>query len=327
MYKDACSFHNRNRFIVTSFILSALVGCLLFGKSQAAEPALKIGVAWESKSAMADRVTAGFTNAIKLLAPQIEIELQKDLKDLPALGEVAKRFEKEKGAIVFMRSTGAKYLGQNILSVPGFFGACNDPVELGILKNIQAPEGNCSGVTYAIPYTVQFEILIKVLPQMKSVLLLVQDGHPTSILNQQGTKAACEQYKIEYSDKLCKTKEDAIAAAKDVESKGSVVILGSQALLIDNGGVIATAVKTPVVSYTEKPVMDGALCGLVADDVKLGGMLAESVVNVLLNGKTIQQTPVKIDSKPQLLINIDSAKRLALEIPFELLENAKLIQK
>ena len=226
-----------------------------------------------------------------------------------------------------MRSTGAKYLGQNKLSIPGFFGACNDPVELGVLKNASAPEENCSGVTYAIPYRVQFELLVRVLPQMKSVLLLVQDGHPTSLLNQQGTKAACEQYKIEYNDKACKTKDDAIAVAKEAEAKGVVVILGSQALLIDNGGVIASSAKIPVISYTEKPVMDGALCGLVADDIKLGGMLAESVVNVLINEKAIQETLVKTDTKPQLLINTVTAKRLGLDIPFELLENSKLIQK
>jgi putative ABC transport system substrate-binding protein len=309
-------------------ILIGLLGCAFLGiKLDAAEAPQKIGIAWESKSAMADRVTAGFTNAMKLLAPQIDLELQKDLKDVAALGETAKRFEKEKSAVVFMRSTGAKYLGQNKLSIPGFFGACNDPVELGILKNSAAPEGNCSGVTYAIPYAVQFEILTKVLPQMKSVLLLVQDGHPTSILNQQGTKTACESLKIQYNDKACKTKEEAIAAAKEVEAKGVVVILGSQALLIDNGGAIALAVKCPVISYTEKPVMDGALCGLVADDVKLGRMLAESIVNVLLKGASIHQTPVKVDSQPQLLINTDTAERIGLAIPFEILESAKRIQK
>jgi putative ABC transport system substrate-binding protein len=73
--------------------------------------------------------------------------------------------------------------------------------------------------------------------------------------------------------------------------------------------------------------MDGALCGLVADDVKLGGMLAESVVNVLLKKASIHQTPVKVDSQPQLLINTDTAERIGLAIPFEILESAKRIHK
>ena len=70
-----------------------------------------------------------------------------------------------------------------------------------------------------------------------------------------------------------------------------------------------------------------ALCGVVADDVKLGGMLAESVVDVLVKGKAIKDVPVKTDPKPRLVINIATAKRLGLEISFEILETAKIIEK
>jgi putative ABC transport system substrate-binding protein len=312
----------------TAAFLIALLGCAFLGdKLDAAEAPQKIGIAWEGKSSVAEKIVKGFGEAMKTLAPQTEIELQKDLKDIPALETMAKQFEKDKQAILLLRSSGAKLLGKTKLSVPSFFGACDDPVALGALKNPNAPEGNCSGVTYAIPYATQIETLSQVLPQMKSVLLLLEEGHPTSGLIQSGTQAACASLKIAYADKTCKTKEDILAAAKEAETQGSVIIVGSQALMMANAGAIAATIKVPMVSYTEKPVLDGALCGVVADDVKLGAMLAESVLEVIAKGKAIKDVPVKTDPKPQLVINVAAAKRLGLDIPFEILQTAKIIEK
>lgn len=310
-----------------AIVIASLGLALCAGKVNAADTAIKIGIAWEGKSAVAEAELNGFLKAMKELAPQADIEVQKDLKDVAALEETAKKFEKEKGAMILLRSSGAKLLGKNKFAIPGFFGGTDDPVGLGVLKNASAPEGNCTGVTYAIPYATQLETSLKVLPSMKTVVLLLQDGHPTSGLIQAGTKAACESMKIAYSDQMCKTKEDVLAGAKGAESKGAVILMGSQSLMMENGGAVAAQVKAPVISYTEKPVTDGALCGVVADDNKLGAMLAESVIDVVIKGKAIKDVPVKTDPKPQLLINVLSAKRLNLEIPFEILETAKLIQK
>lgn len=311
-----------------STFLILLVGiAVLAEKSPAADGAKKVGIAWEGKSNVPDKVLQGFLDTMKQEGPAVEIEVQKELKDVAALDETAKRFEKEKQAIVLLRSSGAKALVKNKISIPGFFGACDDPVGLGVLKNASAPEGNFSGVTYFIPYAVQLETLVRVLPQMKSVLLILEEGHPTCALLQAGTKTACAQLQITYSDKACKTKDDFLAAAKEAEAKGLVIVVGSQALIMENAGAVAAAVKIPMVSFTEKPVVDGAVCGVVADNVRLGAMLAESVLDVIAKGKATKEVPVKTDPKPQLLINIAAAKRLGLEIPFEILQAAKIIEK
>jgi putative ABC transport system substrate-binding protein len=158
-------------------------------------------------------------------------------------------------------------------------------------------------------------------------VLIVDPSHPTASLNQVGVKAACEKFGLQYSDKPCKTKEEALAAAREAEGKAAFILLGAQALLIDNGGEVARVVKTPTISLTEKPVTEGAVCGLVADDLKLGRMLAESVMEVLVKGKAIKDVPVKNDPKPQLLINTAAAERLGLEIPYEIIQVSKLIGK
>ncbi|MCP4686465.1 MAG: hypothetical protein GY859_00340, partial [Desulfobacterales bacterium] len=83
---------------------------------------------------------------------------------------------------------------------------------------------------------------------------------------------------------------------------------------------------TPVFSYSSKPVKDGALGGFVADDGALGYMLAQTVVDVLIKGKAIKDAPVKVDPDPKFYVNAKSAEALGVEIPYEILEAAELIE-
>ncbi len=96
--------------------------------------AKNIGVMWVGKSGMTRSVIEGFKEEISKIAPNINIEYQKELENMAIAEKVFNRFNKEKDAIVFLRSSGAKFLGKQKLAVPGFIGGCNHPAEFGIVK-------------------------------------------------------------------------------------------------------------------------------------------------------------------------------------------------
>jgi putative ABC transport system substrate-binding protein len=201
--------------------------------------------------------------------------------------------QKYKGQII-IRSNAAKWLGKNPPAIPTFIGGCNHPGALGAVKNLEAPEGNITGVTYFLPVETEFEIFKAVLPGLKSVLLLVEKGHAGSPIDQEGTKKTCAKMGIEYNEKVAANIDEAVAAAKAMAGKVSAIIIGTQAKLTDKTEmIVAAAGDTPVLAYSSKPVQAGALAGFAADDVRLGMMLAESVVDVLLKGKTVKDVPVK----------------------------------
>ncbi len=298
----------------------------LLGGATAAS-ATEIGVAWAGKSGMSNRVAAGFERGMKEMAPDIKIEYQKELGSVDELAQVAAKWEKEKNGMVLLRSNAAKWLGKNPPAIPTFIGGCNNPRQLGAVKNLEAPEGNITGVTYYLPVDSQFEIFQAIIPDMKSVLLLLGKRNPSAQVDQAATKAVCEELGIEYHEIMCETKEDAIKAVNDYKGKVSVIIIGNQALNIDNAeNIVKAAGNTPVLSYSSKPVQSGALGGFVADDQKLGYMLAESVVDVLKNGKAVKEVAVKVDPEPKFYINAQTADSLKIEIPFSILESATVIQ-
>ena len=286
-----------------------------------------IGLAWVGKSGMAKRVVAGFEQGAKEFFPDLEIEYAKELASLDDLGALVEKWEKEKKGMVILRSNGAKWLGKNPPSIPTFIGGCNHPVVLGALGNMEEPEGMITGVTYFVPTATQFEVFKAIVPDLSSVALLLEKGHPSSVIDRDGTKKVCAGLGIKYNEVLCATTDDAISGVKEYASKTSAIIIGNQALNIDNAAnIVAAAGNTPVLSYSNKPVQVGALGGFVADDGKLGYMLAESVADVLKNGKAVKAVPVKVDPDPKFYVNITTAQKLGLEIPYQILKVANIVE-
>ena len=304
-------------FLFSIFLLSA-------GSFQELQ-AVEVGVAWVGKSGMAENVMKGFESAIQ--GTGIRLEYQKDLASDEELAKVIRRFEKEKAGMLVLRSPGAEWLVRNPPSIPAFIGACNNPAQLGVVANLNAPEGKITGVTYYIPAHINIKVFKAILPRMDSVFLVMHKGHPSAAIEEEETKAACSGMGITYKGEMFTSIDDAVAAVKERSGKVSCFIIGSQAMIMDNVvRIVAAAGNTPVFSYSEKPIKNGALGGYVADDQKLGRMLAGQVMDVLVNRKAVRDVPVMFDPEPIFYLNGQTYKKLGLEIPIKVLGSAKIVQ-
>ncbi|MCP4116311.1 MAG: hypothetical protein GY737_13065 [Desulfobacteraceae bacterium] len=289
--------------------------------------AVEIGLAWVGKSGMAKRVTAGFDAGMSKLAPQVKVEYRKELSSIDELARVVKMWEKRKSGIVLLRSNAAKWLAGKTLAVPTFIGGCNNPKQLGVVESLESPEKNITGVTYFLPVENQFDIFQEILPEMRSVLLLVGKGNPSAEVDRQGTKNACRHLSFSYKEVECLAVDEAVKAVRAVENNQTTVIIGNQSLLFDSADeIVAAAGAIPVVSYSGRAVKLGALGGFVADDNKLGRMLAESVADVLVKGKSIRATPVKTDPDPSFFVNIEAAEKMGVEFSYSVLSAATIIE-
>ena len=157
---------------------------------------------------------------------------------------------------------------------------------------------------------------------MQSVLLLLEEGHPSSLIDQKGTKKITNKLGVGYNEVFCKSAAEMVSAVESYKRRVSTIIIGNAALVMDNAQAAGT---TPVLSYSSKPVKMGALGGFVADDEKLGYMLAESVVDIMKNGKAVKDVPVKVDPNPKFYINAKSAEKIGIKVPYHILEAATVI--
>jgi putative ABC transport system substrate-binding protein len=299
----------------------------LFGNLTISE-AKEIAIIWDTKSAMVNELMMGFLANIRQLAPDLKITQYRERANMEEAKKVFQECESKVDGVVFLRSSGAEYLATVTPKAPCFIGACNNPVELGVIKNLNAPEGMVTGVTYFIPYNERFNIIRRLLPNVKSVALLVEKGHPSGPIEQAGTSEECKRLGISYKEVVVSTLKELLDETRKLGAV-DLIILTNTRLVMDNVTnllAITNPNKIPIFSYADKPVKSGALAGIAADDLKLGGLLAESVVDVIVKNKPISQVPVKLDPKPKLTINEGMMKSLGLNFPETILKEATLVR-
>ncbi len=306
-------------------VLSAVVG--IFGTATAAEK--EIAVIWEGKSRMTTNVAMGLLPGLRQLAPDLKVTLYRELKDIQAAGKIFRDVEPKVDGIVFLRSSGAEFLASADPKVPCFVGGCNNPQELGTIKNLNAPEGKITGVTYFIPYEKRFEIIKSLFPNTKRIGLLLEKGHPSGPIEQRGTREQCDRLGITYNEVVASNLKELLDGTRPLLASVDLIIVGNARLVMDNFVnllPILNQVKMPTFSFAEEPVKSGAVAGVAADDAKLGRLLAESVVEVVVKGKPVSQVPVKTDPDPRISINETMMNSLGLKFPDALLKKAELVR-
>ncbi len=315
------------RFII-SFVL-AFFGGVLASMPTAYGAAKSIAIIWEGRSEMTNRTAMGFLAKIRTLAPELEVKQSRQLKDMQQAEQAFRESEKNMDGIVFLRSTGAQFLATVDPKVPCFVGGCNNPAELGVIKNLNAPEGKITGVTYFIPYEKRFEIIKTLFPSVKSLAILLEQGHPSGLIEAQGTREQCQRLGINYQEVSAGNLNSLLEETKRIAPKVDIIIISNTRLAMDNINnlmPILNPMKIPMFSFADAPVASGAVAGIAADDLKLGGLLAESVVDVVVKGKPISQVPVKMDTDPKIHINGAMMKSLGLNFPETILKKAQIIQ-
>ncbi len=156
----------------------------------------------------------------------------------------------------------------------------------------------------------------------------MEQGHPSGLTEAQGTRDQCKRLGINYEEVVATNLNALLEGARRVAPKVDLIIISNTPLVMDNITnllPIFNPTKTPMFSFADVPVRSGAVAGIAADEMKLGGFLAESVVDVLINGKPIWQVPVKMDPDPKISINEPMMKRLGLNFPAAVLKKAYLI--
>jgi PAS domain S-box-containing protein len=284
---------------------------------------IEVGVAWQGKSTMPERVLSGLQKALAENAPQIRLEVRRELAGEEELAAAVSDFETSKRAMVILRSSGAQLLGRRGAAIPAFIGGTSDPVFLGAAESLTRPRRNITGVTYSLPARLKLETFRQVYPAMSRYLLLVEAGHPGTPIDVDDTASAAAAMGLSGRAVSSATLAEVLAAVRQAEAD-EVIILGLQALVMDNvAAIIREAGERLVFSYSEQAVEEGALAGVVADDYKLGKILAMKLIDVLLHGKAIAEIPIQTDPEPRLRLNFGTVERFRDKIPFAVRSLAK----
>ena len=266
---------------------------------------------------MAKRIVKGFLERSKELGDPFHITQKIELEK-SSLKKEALLAENKNDALIILRSSGARFLGKGIIKKPAFIGAANHPFFLDVIKDIKAPESNITGVTYAVPLNIPYEVFQTLIPKMKHVAFLYEKDHPGAQIDLHYTKIECKERNLQCIHIPISSEKEIFDAIQKHQAKTDVFALANNAILTDiTHKIVEKASDKPVLSYGKAPVKLGAIAGFAPDDHVLGKKLADSVHKVIIENIPIKKVPV-VFGKPDFYVNKQQLKKHNIELSAEL---------
>jgi putative tryptophan/tyrosine transport system substrate-binding protein len=208
-------------------------------------------------------------------------------------------------------------------TIPIVFSYGGDPVKDGLVVSFNRPGGNLTGMTALTSELLgkRLDLLLKMVPRARKVGFLsgtsnfVAYEEQTSAILAAGRAGGVEIMIVECRDDL----EYESALVKMAEGGADAMILGSFALPnLQKVVPLAALYKLPAI-YPNRFFADaGGLMSYDADGVAMLRRLGSAYVARILKGVAPGDLPVEQPTKFELVINLQAAKALGLEVPHTL---------
>jgi ABC-type uncharacterized transport system substrate-binding protein len=208
--------------------------------------------------------------------------------------------------------------------VPIVFIGASDPVAQGFISSLAHPGGNMTGFT-VLETTVGpkwVELLKEIAPQVTRIAVLFNPDNSGSVLMSRATVAGAPNFAVEAVASPIHEAADieAIMTTLGRSSGGGLIVppdprmAGHRKLIIE----LAARYRLPAAYALRSFTRDG---GLISYGIDIPDLFRQAAVYVdrILRGERAADLPVQSPTKFELIINLKTAKTLALNIPQGLL--------
>jgi putative tryptophan/tyrosine transport system substrate-binding protein len=204
---------------------------------------------------------------------------------------------------------------------------CGDLVSTGVVESLARPGGNITGVTLMHPETSgkRLELLKEIVPRLTRVAILYNSGNPVSQPELESTQAAGHLLRLQLQSIGVKDPSELESAFSSMNSeRADALIVLSDAMFLGRRKQIADLAATnrmPAIFWTGDYPKVGGLIGYGPDGLALARRAA-SYANKILKGTKPGDLPIEQPTKFELVINLNTAKALGLNIPVALQQRA-----
>jgi putative ABC transport system substrate-binding protein len=212
-------------------------------------------------------------------------------------------------------------------TIPVLFAMVLDPVRLGVVKSLDAPGGEFTGITIPVSAGKQMESLVQADPSVHRLGLLYTDQDPTSLAFLADAAEDARRLHIELIAVPVKPNQSAREALTRISPPPDALWLvpdpassGQQAMqeTLD----FAAGHRMPVLGTSSGAVRSGALIALSANLDDQGSSAAEMAVRILEGAETPAQMRVRGPRRTVLTLNLTVSRKLGITIPKEMLHLA-----
>jgi putative tryptophan/tyrosine transport system substrate-binding protein len=292
-----------------------------------------IGFLYPGVPELSTGIVAAFRNGLHetgfIEGRNVAIEFRFAHNDNSRLSELAADLVRRRVAVIVTPGSTPSALAAKAAttSIPIVFSVGTDPVEVGLVANFNRPGGNVTGISSLNSELAakRLSLLHDLLPNAVRFATLVNPGNPNADLLARDAQAAGLAIGRQIEILAASTARDIDAAFASLVKKGADALLVSPDPLLDNRRVqlvtLATYHRLPTIYSFRENVEIGGLMSYgssAADRDRPVGVYAGRI----LKGEKPAELPVMRATKFELLINMQTARVLGLDVPETLLARA-----
>ncbi|NLZ39094.1 MAG: ABC transporter substrate-binding protein [Firmicutes bacterium] len=307
-------------------VLSIIMILSLTACAEKGDKKLSIGIIQYAEHNALDAAREGFIDALAdngyKEGENISIDYQNAQADPNNLSTISDRFVSNKVDLVLAIATdAAQSIAGKTTEIPILGTAITDYEVARLVDSNESPGGNVSGTTDMNPIKEQIDLLVQLVPEVKTVGVLYTSSEDNSILQAQIAKKEIEAKGLTYT-------EVTISNSNEVQQATQAIVGQCDAIYIPTDNVFASAMpvvygvtsqsKTPVICGEKGMVYSGGLATLGIDYYKLGYQTGLMAVRIFQEGAKPAEMPIESQTEYELIINGAVAEKIGLEVPAEL---------
>ena len=213
-------------------------------------------------------------------------------------------------------------------TIPIVVAIGSDPVQLGLVRSLNRPGGNVTGVAFLTVEVAPklLEMLHDVIPTATSFVLLVNPANPSiaeSVTS--NVQAAVRTLGLELRVLQASTERELDAIFMLLKQhRVAGLVIGPDPFFSTRSevlGELSRRYEVPAIFETREFVLSGGLMSYGASIVE-ADRLAGIYAGRILNGEKPSELPVQQSTKVELVVNLKTARSLGLTVPLPLLARA-----
>lgn len=313
-------------------VTGALFGC--GSEKSAKQKNVKIGIVQLVEHNALDAANKGFVDGLASKGykegENVEFDRQNAQADQSNLQNIAQRFVNNKVDLICAIATPAAQAVANLTKdIPITATAVTDYEQAKLVASNDAPKGNVTGTTDMNPVKEQIDLLLKLVPNAKTIGTVYCSSEVNSETQVKMMKAYAES-------KGLTVVEATVSTVNDIQQAAQSLVGRVDAIYEPTDNIIASAMPTlvaitnpakiPVICGEPNMVKAGGLATYGVDYYKLGFQTGEMAADILAGKSKPESMPIQSLKEMSLTINETNAKLLGITIPEDLLKDAALVK-
>ncbi|EJL53860.1 ABC-type uncharacterized transport system, periplasmic component [Rhizobium sp. CF122] len=239
--------------------------------------------------------------------------------------QIARQFAGEGPNVIVPISTpSAQAVVSATRDIPVVFTAVSDPLGAQLVKDMEMPGGNVTGLSDMSPVAEHLALIKEILPNVKTIGYLYNSGEANSVSLLAVLKTEAEKAGLKVVESAATKSAEVQGAARALVGRADAIYIPTDNTIISalEGAVaVAEESKLPLFTADTDSVSRGAIAALGFNYYDVGKQTGEIVVRIL-KGENPGDIPVKVAAGSDLVVNKGAATKMGVTLPESVLKRA-----